>query len=31
MQPVSVPNLWDQLGFLVIKILDDDSHSIFHR
>jgi hypothetical protein len=22
-------NFWDQLGFLVTKILDDDSHSLF--
>ena len=29
MQPVSVPDLWDQLGFLVTKILGGDSHSIF--
>jgi hypothetical protein len=28
-QPVPVPDLWDQLGFLVIKILGGDSHSIF--
>jgi len=30
-QPVPVPDLWDQLGFLVTKILGGDSHSIFHR
>jgi len=28
-QPVPIPDLWDQLGFLVTKILGDDSHSIF--
>jgi hypothetical protein len=29
MQPVSVSDLWDQLGFLVTKILGGDSHSNF--
>jgi hypothetical protein len=29
MQPVPVPDLWDQLGFLVTKILGGDSYSIF--
>ena len=28
-QPVPVPDLWDQLGFLVIKILGGDSLSCF--
>jgi hypothetical protein len=27
-QIVLVPDLWDQLGFLVIKILGDNSHSL---
>jgi hypothetical protein len=27
-QSVHVPYLWDQLGFLVTKILGDDSHSL---
>jgi hypothetical protein len=29
MQPVSIPDLWDQLGFLVTRILGGDSHFIF--
>jgi len=28
-QSVPVPDLWDQLGFQVTKILGGDSHSIF--
>jgi hypothetical protein len=29
MQPVSVPDLWDQLGLLVTNLLGDDSLSCF--
>jgi hypothetical protein len=29
-QPVLVPDLWDQLGFSMTKILGSDSHPSFH-